>query len=287
MTESDLAADFHHPRPQGPELFVRWRPAAQSRGVVAVIHGFGEHSGRYEHLFDALGQERLACLAIDLRGFGQSEGQRGHVDRFEDYLDDTAVALSLARERCSGQPVFLLGHSMGGLVCARFAQERGQEAGLAGLVLSSPALGFALKIPAWKSLLGRVASRLLPGLSMPTRICPEELSHDPLVHEAAEKDPLMTHTASARWFTESLAAQARALEAGGALPCPLLLLAAGSDSIVEVDASRRFLVQAEAGAHGAQAQFYEHLFHEIFNELEREQVCADLLAWLDRQLEDA
>ena len=276
-----LPLDFEHPRPGAPSLFVRWRPAASSRGVVALIHGFGEHSGRYEHVFSALGEWGLSCLAIDLRGFGRSGGRRGHVARFEDYLDDTGVAVALARERCPGEPLFLLGHSMGGLVCARFSQVRGGDEGLAGLVLTSPAFAFAVQIPLWKSLLGRVASRVVPWLSLPTEIRPEELSHDPTVHAEASSDPLMTQRASARWFTESLAAQARAMGGEEPLPCPLLLLAAGSDSICDPAASRQFLAQAEAQPHGAEGHFYGTLFHEILNEVGREQVLEHLQGWIE------
>jgi lysophospholipase len=268
------AEDFRHGRAHAPELFVRWRPAPEPRAVVAVIHGFGEHSGRYEHVFAALGARGYSCLAVDLRGFGRSEGRRAYIDDFDDYLDDTGEALALARDRGGELPLFLLGHSMGGLICTRFAQERGREADLAGLA-----------IPAWKQVLGKVASRLAPRLSLPTEINPEALSHDPAVHDAVLADPLMNHTASARWFTESLAAQEKALDPARAVPCPLLLLAAGDDAIVEPEAERLFLERTTT--EDAEGRVYDRLFHEIFNEVEQDEVLRDLLDWLDRHLPQA
>ena len=276
------AEDFRHGRAHAPELYVRWRPAAEPRALVAVIHGFGEHSGRYEHVFAALGARGYSCLAVDLRGFGRSEGRRAYIDHFDDYLDDTGEALALARDRGGDLPLFLLGHSMGGLICTRFAQERGREADLAGLAISSPAFGFRVEIPAWKHVLGRVASRVAPRLSLPTDVNPQALSHDPAVHEAALADPLMTYTASARWFTESLAAQELALDPARAVPCPLLLLTAGDDAIVEPEAQRLFLERTTTD--DAEGRVYGQLFHEIFNEVERDEVLGDLLDWLDRHL---
>jgi len=277
--------DFRFLREGCPDLFARWRPCADPRALVVVIHGFGEHSGRYEHVFKALGGCRYATLAIDLRGFGQSGGHRAYIDVFDDYLDDVEAAIGLARERGPGMPVFLLGHSMGGLICTCLAQDRGRRLDLAGLAISSPAFGFRIRVPLWKDLLARVASRLTPRFSLPTTLDPAYFTHDAKMSEAARNDPLMTFQASARWFIESLASQKRALDPSRPVPCPLLVLVAGDDKIVEPAVEKQFI--EETTTSDVESKVYEPLFHEIFNEVERDEVLGDLLAWLEKMTAQA
>ena len=264
-------------REGAPPLFWRWRPSANPRATIVVVHGLGEHSGRYGHVFDTLNAGGYSCLAIDLRGFGQSGGPRACLERFEDYLDDVDAGFDLARD-LGGMPArLLLGHSMGGLIATRYAQERGGN--LAGVALSSPGLAILGKVVFWKHALGVVLSRLLPRFSLPTEIDPSDLSHDRKSIEALGKDPLAVGVISARLYTEFCLNQAAAIEQASRVPCPLLLQAADPDQVVDVAGTRRFLARLEGVE--VEAHFYPGLYHEIFNETTRESVLGDLIDWLD------
>jgi lysophospholipase len=266
-------------REGAPALFWRWHPSAMSRATIVVVHGLGEHSGRYGHVFDTLNAHGYSCLAIDLRGFGQSGGPRACLHSFEDYLDDVDAGFALAR--CLGEAParLLLGHSMGGLIAARYAQERGGN--LAGIALSSPGLAILGKVALWKHGLGVVLSRLLPRFSLPTEIDPSDLSHDRKIVEALTKDPLAVGVISARLYTELRLNQATAIERADKVPCPLLLQAADPDQVVDVAGTRRFLARLEGVE--VHTHFYPGLYHEIFNETTREAVLGDLTDWLDAQ----
>ena len=183
----------------GVKLYYEWHPANEARGVVTLIHGFGEHIGRYGHVFRALNEVGASVLGLDVRGHGQSEGRRAFLHDFGEYLDDVDTALSLARERAEGLPLFLLGHSQGGLVVADYAVERcAGSCDLAGIVLSSPGVRFKVQVPAWKDALGRAMSKAWPTLSIPSGLDPAFLSHDAAIVEAYTADPTVATKATAR-----------------------------------------------------------------------------------------
>ena len=123
-----------------------WRPDGEPAAVLAVVHGYGEHGGRYRGLAEDMAARGYAVHVYDLRGHGRSAGRRGHLGRFGDYLDDTAVYLEAVRGEQPGRPLFLLGHSLGGLIAAAYAEDRPTE-GLAGLILSSPFLRLGMPVP--------------------------------------------------------------------------------------------------------------------------------------------
>ena len=256
------------------------------RAVLAVVHGFGEHSGRYRFLVDALTDRGYALATFDLRGHGRSPGQRGYIERFSDYLDDTKAFLRVVRQVWPSEPLVLLGHSMGGLIAASYA-ERDQAAAeadhgpaLDGLVLSSPFLGLKMKVSPLTLWSARILSRLAPRHSMSNGLRPEDLSHDPAVVAAARQDPLSHKAATARWATEVFEAQRAALTHTGDLRLPLLLMYAGDDQIADAAVTREFGEQVAAA--GATVIRYDGYYHEIFNEIGRDRVFAELGDWLDR-----
>jgi alpha-beta hydrolase superfamily lysophospholipase len=252
------------------------RPAAP-RAVVLCVHGFGEHIGRYDHVAAAVAAAGYGWAAVDLRGHGHSGGRRAYIDRFGRYLEDVAALVELGRARFDGLPLFLLGHSMGGLVVTRFALDG--DRGVAGLVLSSPGFRFAVEASAVKKGLGHVMSRLWPTLALPTGIPSSDLSRDPAVGRAYDADPLVNKSATARWYTECLVAQDEVRARVGAVKLPVLLLSAGEDRLVDEAESR--LVFERIGSADKTYRSYPGFFHEIFNEIERDRVLADLFAWLD------
>jgi alpha-beta hydrolase superfamily lysophospholipase len=251
-----------------------------SRGVVIIVHGYCEHRGRYRHVAEHLNRSGYDVLTGDLRGHGGSEGERGFVWRFSDYSSDVAAFVREASLAFGGEPAqrpILLGHSMGGLVALQFALANPKA--LRALVLSSPFLGLKLRVPGWKRGMAQLASLLRPKLRLPNELPPSDLSHDEAVCRAYASDPLVTHDATARWFTETLSAQADTLERAGQVKVPTLMLHAGDDRIVDSDVSKA--VFSRIGATDKSMTFYPGLYHEIFNELEKDRVLGDLTKWLD------
>ena len=261
-----------------PQLHARWRPAAEERGAVLVVHGYGEHSGRYEHVFAALNACGRSCLGIDYRGFGQASGRRSYVRSFDEYLDDVQWGLDELRRHTDRAPV-LLGHSQGGLIAALFAIERAPT--LAGLVLSSPALRFALRVPAWKRALAHLLSAAWPTFALPSKVDARDLTQDEGLREALREDPLIVRVGTARWYTESLRAQRRARAGAARVVTPTLLQVAGSDRVVDASVTRAFCERL--GATDVSWVEYPALFHEVYQEAAagRGEALADLCRWLD------
>jgi alpha-beta hydrolase superfamily lysophospholipase len=261
----------------GIRIFFRWQPVEDARAVAVIIHGFADHSGRYGHVFEALAAAGIATLAIDKRGHGRSTGRRGFINRYEEYVDDVETALNLAEARADGKPLFLLGHSLGGLSVSRYLIDRGGRR-LKGAVLSSPALGVALAVPAWKDTLGQVMSKVWPSLAIPAGIEAHQVSRDKDIVAAYAADPLVFTSATARWYTETLASQAWVHARAQTIETPMLVLQAGEDSLVDPEATARF--------HGNLASDdkafirYDGLYHEVMNEPERAQVLGDVIAWI-------
>lgn len=262
-------------------------PAPPLRGTVIVLHGYCEHRGRYRHVAEHLNRHGYQVLVGDLRGHGESGGERGFVRRFADYLDDVRAFLACAAAELTGpggppaagsapaKPI-LLGHSMGGLVGLEFALAYPDV--LKALALSAPFLGVKIAVPAWKRGLGLVASVLKPTLSLPSGIKSADLSHDPAVSRSYDTDPLVTHEATARWFTEVIAAHADVHARAGRIRVPTLMQVAGDDRIVDAAVSQ--VVFDRLGATDKNLTVYPGLFHEIFNELDQQRVLSDLTNWL-------
>jgi alpha-beta hydrolase superfamily lysophospholipase len=260
----------------GTVLYTERRHVDGATGVVLIVHGFGEHLGRYAHVAEAITAAGLATVAYDMRGHGRSAGRRGHVRRFGDFLADLDLALGLARQDAGERPVLALAHSHGGLVLTRRLVD--DPAVVDGAVLSAPFLGLALPAPRVKVLAARAASRLAPILAMPTQITPDMLSHDAAVQAAAAADPLSHQVATPRWFTESSAAQATVHARAAAITTPLLLQLPEGDRITDIEAAAR--VVAAAGSTDTTTIRYPGFEHESYNEIGRERPIADAVAWL-------
>jgi len=260
------------------ELFCRvWAPESP-RGAVAIVHGYGEHSGRYRGLSGWLCERGWLVTACDLPGHGKSPGRRGHIRSFSEYLAAVDVLLEEARQAVPA-PVFLLGHSLGGLIAARYLEQRPRA--VSGLILSSPFFGLNMPVPAWKRILARMLSRLWPAATLPSGIRPDDLSHDPEVVKAYREDPLVHKVATARWFCETRAAQAAASREAHRISIPVLIIQGGEDRLTEVAATRGFA--ARCGAPDLTFRLYGGFYHETLNELGKLQVWQELLGWLEER----
>lgn len=263
----------------GVELFTqRWIPAESDtlRAAVALVHGHAEHSGRYAHVAGYLNQHAIAVYAYDQRGFGRSEGRRAYVASFDVLLDDLALFLDRVRTQMPDGPLFLFGHSMGGAVATLYVLERSDN--FAGLILSSPAIEVDADVPSILRLLSDVISRILPIL--PTIHTPEDLlSRDSNVVDAAKNDPLNYHgRVLARTGAEMLQASRRIQRKMSTLALPFLILHGTADQLTDPGGSRALYSQARSS--DKTLNLYPGLYHETFNEPEKEQVLNDIVEWL-------
>ena len=251
-------------------------PAGTELGSVIVMHGLGEHSGRYRHIAQFFNQCGLSVRCYDHRGHGRSQGRRGDVINGEPMVQDAQIVIEDFALRTS-LPPFLFGHSMGALFAARFAL--GQLAPLRGLILSSPALAVRLT-PLDRSML-KALSVLAPYLGVPNGVKSRFLSHDSKVVSAYNADPLVHGKISSRLLKAMLRAMAYCQVSAGTLKVPTLMLVAGDDRLVDAEGSRQFFAKLPAGT--AEMHVYPGLFHELLNEPEAEQVMADIRHWLDER----
>jgi lysophospholipase len=264
--------------------FRAWRPG-DARAVLLVLHGLAEHSGRYLHVGERFAGAGYAVYALDHRGHGQSPGPRVHVAGFDEFLEDVDALRAVAEAQHPGRPLVLVGHSHGGLVALRYVLKR--PGGITAAILSSPLLGVHASTRASPGLvaLARVLSVLWPGLLLPNHLDASLLSHDPEVVRAYQADPLVSHRVSPRWFTSSMMAIRQAHERAPQLAVPLLLMVSGADRIVDPEASERFAARAPKGK--LDLVLWDGLYHEMFNEPERETVFARMEAWLEERVSPA
>jgi len=262
-------------------LFRRsWAPAGPPRGTIILVHGLGEHSGRYEHVARRLTERGFSVHAIDHEGHGRSDGRRGHVDRFSHYLDGVEALLDAVREEEGDRPRFLLGHSMGGLVSALFLLRHAAE--FEGCVLSGPLVTSDAEPPAPLMLLNRLLSVVAPRLGI-LKLDATAVSRDPDVVAAYIADPLVhSGKVTTRLVNELFVAAATLLDSANRIELPLLLLHGEADRLTSPEGSKR--LHALLGSEDKTIRLYPGLYHEIFNEPEKDAVLDEALDWLERHL---
>ncbi len=256
--------------------------ATPPRGQLLLVHGLGEHCGRYEHVAAALNAQGWEVHGWDHRGHGRSPGRRGDIPDAEALLRDTACVIDAVRR--PGLPFVLLGHSMGGVVAGRFAAEAltarpaAWSRPLDALVLSSPALDPGLS--GMQKLALALAERLAPGLAVGNGLKPEWISRDPAVVAAYAADPLVHDRITARLTRFIVDAGARVIADAPRWTLPTLLMWADADRCVAPRGSEAFVAAAPANVVATRP--WSGFFHEIFNEPEKDEVLGVLSAWLNR-----
>lgn len=263
----------------GVQIFWRvWLPDAAEgvpHTVIVLVHGAGEHSGRYEHVVAALTGAGHAVYALDHRGHGRSDGPRALIDRADNAVQDLGTLVSIAREAHPGVQVLVLGHSMGGMLALAWAARHGSRAD--GLILSG-ALAAVPELPVALTVIGRVLSVLAPRAPV-IGIGTDLISRDPAVVEAYRADPLVHHgRLPARTAAEIADTVAGLPDAVSAITLPVLIMYGTEDGLCPPAGSA--MVAERIGSSDVTERAYEGLFHEILNEPERERVLDDLLGWI-------
>jgi acylglycerol lipase len=263
----------------GLNIFTRsWRPTGAVRAAVVIVHGFNSHSGYYGWTAEQLVSKGLAVHALDLRGRGRSDGERFYVAKFSDYVADVATFVQLVKGREAGLPVYLLGHSAGGVVSCIYALEHEDE--ITGLICES----FAHEVPA-----PDFALAVLKGLSHVAphahvlKLKNEDFSRDPTVVAAMNADPLIAHEVQpTQTVAEMVRADERLKKEFPAITLPLLILHGTADRATKPSGSKHF--HERAGSTDKTLKLYEGHYHDLLNDLGKELVMADILGWIDRRL---
>jgi alpha-beta hydrolase superfamily lysophospholipase len=246
------------------------------RATVAVLPGGGDHTGRYPALTAALVRAGFAVELVDVRGHGQSDGRRWHIDAFGDYVGDVDVFMAHVGAGAAGRKVFVVAHSQGALVATRWALEPGHEA--AGFVLSSPYFRLKLDPPKLKILGARLVGTVIPWLPISTDLKFTDLTSDEEMQRWTEQDPLYGRHTTPRWFVESQEAQKEVARRAASFAQPLLVQVGTGDPIADPEAARAFV--AAVGSKDKELRCYEGLRHEIYNEVERDRTVGDAVAWI-------
>jgi acylglycerol lipase len=260
-----------------------WLPDGEPKAVVVLVHGYGEHMGRYSHVIEALVEHDYAMYAVDHRGHGASAGLRAHVERFDHYVDDLHLLVQHAARAHPYLPRFMIGHSMGGLIATRYALR--YEAEFTGLVLSGAALWIGDDISPMLKRISGVLSLIVPYLPVTAAVRGPEsvLSRDPLVQEQFDADP---HTYKgklrARMGHELMLASIDARARMASLTVPLLIMHGADDRLTNPTGSK--LLYEQARSIDKTLRLWPGCRHEIFNEPERDEVLAFMAGWLDQHV---
>lgn len=257
-----------------------WLPEADPKAVLLVVHGLAEHSGRYMNLVNHLVPTGYAVYGMDHIGHGKSDGIKVYVERFEDFTDSLKTYFDEVRAWQPGKPVFLVGHSMGGLIAAAFLLDHQSE--LAGAVLSGPSVAVPDNVSPAVIFIGKLFSALMPRLGL-IGLDAEGVSRDPEVVRAYKDDPMVyTGKITARLGAELLKAMQRVRAEAANITLPVLILQGGADRIVSPDGAR--MLYKTIGSADKVIKIYDGLYHEVYNEPEHDGVLCDVETWIEDRL---
>ena len=261
------------------ELFVQTWGSASAKGVVILVHGLGEHSGRYRHVAEFLNQNQYSVTAFDLPGHGKSSGKRGHIASYENVMGIISYFIDDAYKKFAELPLFLYGHSMGGSLVLYYGLTRHPL--IAGIIASSPGLATAQPVASAKLAAGKIFSSIYPSLLMSNGLDVSGLSRDKSVVENYEKDPLVHPWISAALGIELVERGKWMLSQKHVMPVPLLLMQGTADRLVSPTATRQF-----AGLVTGNIVFkeWEYFYHELHNEPEKQEVLQTIVCWMNNTL---
>ncbi len=253
-----------------------WRPEDTARAALAIVHGIGEHSGRYMNVVDHLVPNGYAVWAYDHRGHGRSEGPRVHVDRWVQYLEDLDAFLRIVREQENGVPLSVLGHSMGALIVLEYLMLH--QDGLRGAIISGAPIQPVGVAKPYLVALVRMLSPLLPRFTIRTKLEVEALSRNPAVVRAYRDDPRVYGVATVRWGAEALGAVERVKAGLGQIRAPILIIHGGADRLNSPEGAR--LAFEQVASSDKTLRIYPETYHEPHNDMNVEDVLRDVERWL-------
>ena len=259
--------------------FQGWQTEQNQKGVICLVHGLGEHSGRYEHWSSLLNQAGYSVLTYDLRGHGKSGGMRGHISLFTDYVNDTDLLLKEAEDRFPGSPNFLYGHSIGAVIASNYVL-RGKPQ-LAGVILTGYASKTAVQEQKGKVLLAKVLGSLAPKVTIPSGLDPSTISRDPGIVSLYINDPMVHDKVSLGFGKSMMDGINWADQHASEWTLPVLIMHGEKDRLSYAEGSREFASKIRGDC---TLKIWTGLSHEVHNELEKEEVFEFLHQWLDNHL---
>ena len=253
-----------------------WLPDGEVEAVILLVHGIGEHSGRYTNHVNYFVPRGYAIYALDHLGHGKSEGEREVIERFSDFTDMLGIFSGMVREWQPGKPIFILGHSMGGLITSTYLLDHQNE--FQGAILSAPAIKPGGDISGATIAVGKIISRILPKMGV-LALDDSGISRDPAVVQAYRADPLVFQGKTpARLGAEMLGAMQRVTDAASTITLPILILQGTGDMLVNPSGAQ--ILYDKVGSTDKTLKLYDGLYHELHNEPERDVMFADVEAWL-------
>jgi acylglycerol lipase len=253
-----------------------WLPEGNVKAVLLIVHGLGEHCGRYMNVVNHFVPLGYAVYGFDHIGHGRSEGMREVVERFTDFIDTLAVYHEMVKVWQTGKPLFLLGHSMGGLIASYYLLDH--QADFSGAVLSAPLIKATGNISQATILMGKILSALAPRMGL-LPLDPNGISRDPEVVKGYTRDPLVFQGKTpARLAAELLKAMLRVSAEADKIILPLIVLQGSGDKLVDPQGAQ--ILYDRAGSKDKTIKIYEGLYHEVFNEPERARVLQEVETWL-------
>lgn len=255
-----------------------WLPEGEPRAVLLIVHGLAEHSGRYMNVVNTFVPKGYAVYGLDHSGHGKSGGKRVYVERFEDFSETLKIYFDMVCNWQPEKPIFLVGHSMGGLISSIYLLK--YQAGLAGAALSSPAVKVSDSVSPVTIYVGKLFSTLLPGVGL-TQLEAEGVSRDPAVVQAYINDPLVIYPGkmTARLMAELIRAMQRVTAEAGKIALPILIMQGGADRLVDPAGAQ--MLYDTVSSTDKTIKVYEGLYHEVFNEPEHQRVLDDVATWLE------
>jgi len=249
---------------------------AQPKAAVCIVHGYGDHQGRYGDFRRYCKEQGLATLAFDYRGHGISAGRRASCSRWQDYLDDLTAFWQQAQQRCQGLPLFLLGYSHGGLMASVFASQAPED--LKGIVLVSPFWKPGFRVERWKRALLRCLNGLCPHMLLKTGVLLEQLSRDLAWQQATAADVLASRLLTPRWFVETQRMQSTLAEVAVCVVSPCLLLIGKEDTVAAPAAMQLFFEKLKLK--DKTVHCFEQMRHELLCEQDRQEVFRYIFEWI-------
>ncbi len=254
-----------------------YSPPGEIKGIVVLLHGMGEHFGRFKHVADFFSTIGYATVGIDHRGHGNSGGKKGHTPSYDQLMNDIDLLMNKAKEMFPGKPIILYGHSMGGNLAANYALRK--KPFLKGLILTSPYFKLAFNLPAWKVKLARISASIIPAFSQSTGLEIEAISRDPKVVEDYKADSLVHDKITSAFFVNVHSAGPYAIEHAGELSVKTLAMHGTADRGTSSKGTEEF---ANKNPQQVELKLWDGFYHELHNEPEKQQVFHYIAHWLSK-----
>ncbi|PKO06997.1 MAG: lysophospholipase [Chloroflexi bacterium HGW-Chloroflexi-3] len=275
-----IIENFEWKTKEGEKIFSqKWLVDGTSKAIFVLVHGLGEHIGRYNHVADFFNQHQISVYGFDHRGHGKSTGKRGHIGSSQLFMSDIDTLIDTVKKENPSIPIFLYGHSMGGNMVLYYTLNK--KPALNGVISTSPAIGVGDPVPPIKFVAAKILKNLFPSFQMDNGLDIDNLSHNSQVIKEYKEDPLVHSMVSVKLALETLSNGDWILQEAEKFNIPLLLLQGEKDHLANLEKTKQLAAKIPESL--ITFKIFPELYHELHNELEQEQVFDFILDWINRQ----